>query len=153
MHTHFSSLSSTSSPVFAKVLIFYTDIFFSSCFTVHIFSFHEGDVHTYSSRCTHSAHLLPTTRLLALYTSPICGGNYVPPSHPGAAIHTQQNHIHPLSAPASLMSLTVPQCPLSAGLQRHRVAAGADHAHLLSFLSAPHFSDTHIIYFMTEDSI
>lgn len=50
-----------------------------------------------------------------LVSSPICGGNYMPPSHPSAATHTQQNRTYPPSAPASLLFLTVPQCPLPPG--------------------------------------
>lgn len=85
------------------------EYFSDICFTLGVLLTHLLEVSaepnrcTYSGSCTHGTHSLPPSarlspthpRLLPLYTSPICGGNYVPPSHPGAATRTQQNHIHP----------------------------------------------------------
>lgn len=78
-----------------------------------------------------------------------------------APLSSQRSHTHSakphssLSAPASLMFLTVPQCP---SVLPACNALGSCESRSLSsfsspFLSAPHFGDTHIIYFMTEDSI
>lgn len=95
-------LSSTSFPVFAEVLIFHSDIFFR--FTVHVLLTHMVEVSAKQNRLHIQQFMhpwrtlapqLPHTRLLPLCTSPICGGNYVPPSHPSTTTHTQQNHIHP----------------------------------------------------------
>lgn len=78
-----------------------------------------------------------------------------------APLSSQRSHTHSakphssLIAPASLMFLTVPQCP---SVLPACNALGSCESRSLSsfsspFLSAPHFGDTHIIYFMTEDSI
>lgn len=82
-------------------------------------------------RCKHSPHLLHVPASL-LFTH-LRGQLHAPPP-PSAGIHTQQNHIHPSVAPASLLFLTVPQCPPSAGLYGTlRVSAREDHCRLSVF--------------------
>lgn len=113
-------------PVLAEVLIFHGDIFFF-CFTQHLLLTNLLEVSaeqnrcTCSSLCTHGTHLLPASSpypLLASLHFTHLWGQLHAASHPSAATHTHSAKPHSsLSAPASLMFLTVPQCPESTGLQ------------------------------------
>lgn len=121
---------------------------------------------TYSSSCTHgttpaprpSPPHLPTSPLhpplASLHFTHLWGQLCAPLSSQRSHTHSAKPHSS-LSAPASLMFLTVPQCP---SVLPACNALGSCESRSLSsfsslFLSAPHFGDTHIIYFMTEDSI
>lgn len=76
---------------------------------------------TYSSSCTHGTHLLPASSphppLASLHFTHLRGQLCAPLSSQRSHTHSAKPHSS-LSAPASLMFLTVPQCPPSTGLQR-----------------------------------
>lgn len=157
-------------PLLAEVLIFHADIFFFHSTWDALLS-HLLEVYckspkkpcTYGSWCTHGTHtcthtcspLLPHTRLLPLYTSPICVGAIMCPPLIPVKPHTlskttfipQCTCIPHVSNSPTMPSVYRPTT-LRVPVRAHRC-----HLSLLSLPSAPHFGDTHIIYFMTENSI
>lgn len=121
MHTHPLQLFLPCLPKFE----YFSDIFFR--FTLDVLLTHLLEVSakqnrcTCSSSCTHGTHLHPASSphppLASLHFTHLWGQLCAPLLSQRSHTHSAKPHSS-LSAPASLMFLTVPQCPPSTGLQR-----------------------------------
>lgn len=104
-------------------------------------------------QCTHSPHFLWLPA--SLHFTHLLGQFHAPLSSQCMQTHSAKPHsflsctcIPPVSNSPRMPSVCWP-------VRRPRVSAKEDHCRLSVFspLSAPHFGDIHVIYFMTEDSI
>lgn len=140
----------------AEVLIFQRHFFH---FTLDVLLTHLFEVSAKQNRCTGSAPMAHTS----------------PPSFPASRLFTLHPSVGAITCPPLIpaqphtLSKTtfIPQCtciphvsnsPTMPSVYRSYNAPGSCESRSLSsfsflFLSAPHFGDIHIIYFMTEDSI